>query len=60
MTTMKKKGNTGSPRPTRFHLTRFTASAPFLFFLKKFKLRDSLTLHGDRSQQTEPEYSVLF
>ena len=37
---------TGSPRPTRFHLTRFTPYAPILFFLKKFDLRDSLALRG--------------
>ena len=42
----KIKLSTGSPRPTRFHLTRFTPYAPFQFFLKKFELRDFLTLRG--------------
>ena len=34
---------------------RFIIYTAFVFFPKKFKLRDSLDLHG----QTEPDYNVV-
>ena len=54
--------NTGSPRPTRFHVTRFTPYALFVNTLKYFTLRGFLAFsspYADRIEQTEPEYNVL-